>query len=79
MLPIETTPPSIGSIERETIVCSAPMICAETMIGSIPWCGNAPWLPLPVTTMSKNPTAAIIAPVRHRNVPVFAPGQLCSP
>ena len=41
MLPIDTTPPSIGSIERETIVCSAPMICADTTIGSMPWCGDA--------------------------------------
>ncbi len=33
---MDTTPASIGSIERETIVCSALMICADTTIGSMP-------------------------------------------
>ena len=55
------------------------MICADTTIGSMPWCGDAPWLPSPVTTISKKPTAAIAGPTRHRNVPAFASGQLCSP
>ena len=79
MCPIVTTPPSIGSMVRETMLCSAVRIWPAIMIGSMPLCGSAPCAPLPEMSISILPTAAMIGPLPHWNVLVGMEGQLCSP
>ena len=61
------------------MLCSAMTMCAATSTGSTPLSGRAPWEPLPVTRMSKNPPPAIIGPARTANLPSVSPGRLCMP
>ena len=74
-----TTPPSIGSIVRATMVCNAETICAAITIGSMPKCGCAPCVPLPVMVISMFATAAMMGPFLQAKVPAGICGQLCMP
>ncbi|MNJ79513.1 hypothetical protein D3C77_775620 [compost metagenome] len=59
---------------RETIVCSAWMIDAETTMGSRVKCGDAACPPLPLTTTIKLSTEAMIAPAPMAICPNFKVG-----
>ena len=79
MLPIVTTPPSRGSTLRATMLWNAWIIAEAATIGSVPRCGCAPCVPLPVMVISMFATAAMTGPSRHSNVPAGLSGQLCIP
>ncbi len=61
------------------MVCSAVTMWLAITIGSVPKCGCAPCVPLPVMVISMFATAAMTGPLRQAKVPAGICGQLCMP
>ena len=72
-----TTTASTGLTLRLAIVCNAVMMWAAATTGSTPWCGMAPWPPLPRIVILRSSVAAITGPGRTAILPGGRLGQLC--
>ncbi len=70
MFVTESTTVSIASTLRLMIDWKAVTMCAAQTTGSMPVCGEAAWLPLPVTRMLKIDAPAMIGPSATPSSPV---------
>ena len=67
--PLESRAVSEAQISRDMMVCSARQIWAATFMGSIPFCGVAPWAPLPMIVILNRSTAELTGPDAQKYCP----------
>ena len=74
-----TTAGCSGLTTRPTMLCRAERKCPLAVIGSLPRCGLAPWVPMPLKVTCHVSDEASCGPNVTAISSMASPGMLCRP